>query len=543
MEIKEPQIGKKRDIFFTIWIVPIIALIVAGWFIYQYYSNLGPVIEIEFKTSGDLKEGQSQIKFKEVPVGVVEKIRLNERNGNVIITARMDKNVKPYLNETTKFWIVKPRIDFNGISGLETIMSGSYIKMFAKLGYEEKREFKGLDEPYIDTSKERGKIFHLFAEDSRNLKVTAPIYYKKIEVGEIRKIKLSKNGDGVDFDIFIKSPYYKYVKPNTKFWALDIFSVDFKGSSLNVDIAPASDVIRGGIAFDTALIYEKDKNVSKDHIFTLFKSKSEALQKYLGSYQKDKTYFEMIFNESINNLDIGSAVEFMGFNVGKIIDIKSRYNSNKKNIQSNILVSINTSSFSERLNKKEGFENLKKAVKEGLRAKIVSNFIGSGYIDLVFTEDKNSSLGKKGNFYSFPTISNDGKNMLKTAQEIMLMIKNMKLDKIAQRIDKILKNSEAPLKESIINIEKTTKSLQKIAKEFEKISSSKEMENLPQNLNETIKKLQTSLDSLNSLLKNSNDKLNGELSISLKNMNEAAKILQRVLLKVEKKPNSLIMGD
>ncbi len=543
MEIKEPKIGKKRDIFFTIWIVPIIALIVAGWFIYQYYANLGPVIEIEFKTSGDLKEGQSQIKFKDVPVGVVEKIKLKEDNGNVLIIARMDKNVKPYLNETTKFWIVKPRIDFNGISGLETIMSGTYIKMYAKLGYEEKREFKGLDEPYININDQKGKIFHLFAEDSRNLKIGAPVYYKKIEVGEIRKIKLDKSGNGVNFDIFIKSPYDKFVKPNTKFWTLDIFSVDFKGSSLNVDIAPASDVIRGGIAFDTTLMYEKNKTISKDHVFTLFKSRSKAMQKYLGVYQKNKLYFEMIFNENISKLDIGSDVEFMGFNVGKVIDIKSKYDPKNRNIQSNILAIINTSSFSDSFNSKEGLENLKQAVKDGLRAKISSTIIGNGYVDLIFTNDKNASITKRGKFYSFPTIANDGKDIIKDIQEIVLMIKNMKLDKISKEIEDILKTNKKPLNKTILNIEKTSKSMKKIAKEIDYLISLESVKNLPKNIEDSIKQLQISLKNLNKLLNSANGKLNDELSISLKNMNEAAKILQRVLLKVEKKPNSLIIGD
>ncbi|NPA81136.1 MAG: MCE family protein [Epsilonproteobacteria bacterium] len=543
MEIKEPKIGKKRDVFFSIWMVPVIAFIVAGWFMYQYYSNLGPTIEIEFKNSGNLKEGESKIKFKDVPVGVVEKIKLKEDNGNVLIIARMDKNVKPYLNETTKFWIVKPRIDFNGISGLETIMSGSYIKMYAKLGYEEKRKFKGLDEPYIDTEEQKGSVFHLFAQDSRNLKISAPVYYKKIEVGEIRKIKLDKNGQGVDFEIFVKSPYDKFVKPNTKFWALDIFSVDFRGSSLNVDIAPASDVIRGGVAFETTLVYDKSKSVPKDAVFTLYKSKSEALKKYLGSYEKKKKYFEMVFNENIAKLDIGAPVEFMGFTVGKVIDIKSRYDSKKRNIKSKVLTVINTSSFSDKLNSEEGFKNLKEAVSKGLRAKLSSTILQTGYIDLVFTENNDSSLNREGEFYSFPTVANEGKNIMKDIQEIVLMIKNMKLDKISHEIEDILKQNKKPIASTMINIEKTTKYLEKTAAQIQKLLSSKEIKSMPKSLDQTIKELQTSLKSLNKLLETSNTKLNDELSISLKNMNEAAKILQRVLLKVEKKPNSLIMGD
>ncbi len=546
MDVKKPKIGKKRDIFFSIWIVPITAFIVAGWFLYQYYSKIGPEITIEFKSIGNLQEGQSEIRFRDVPVGKVKKIKLKDDNEHVLVIAVMDKSVKPFLNENAKFWIVKPRIDLNGISGLETLVSGSYIQMYSKYGYEEKREFIGLDEPFVDTSDIKGSVFHLFAEDSRNLKVGSPIFYKKMEVGELQKMKLSKEGDGVEFTVFIKAPYDKFVKPNTNFWALDIISVNFSGSSLNVDIAPASDVIRGGIAFDTTLIYDQNTTLDKNHIFTLFKSRSETLKKHLGyNLNHSKYLFEMRFKESIANLNIGASIEFQGFSVGKVVDIKSRYDKNNMKIDSNVLTKIDLSAFSDKHDPKEGFENLKEAVKKGLRAKLTSSnpILNDQYIELIFTKDKNLFIRKKDKFFSFPTVKATETAITKDIKEILTKIKNLELEPILKNINDILSQNKQPIHQTILNLNKTIKSLDKVIGNINSFSASKEFQALPKEIKEAIISTQKAVTSLNKLLDTSNDQLTKEISLSLKNVNEAAKSLERVLIKVEKKPNSLIMGD
>ena len=40
--------SSKFNLIKSIWIVPFIALIIAGWLAYQYFSELGPQIKIIF---------------------------------------------------------------------------------------------------------------------------------------------------------------------------------------------------------------------------------------------------------------------------------------------------------------------------------------------------------------------------------------------------------------------------------------------------------------------------------------------------------------
>ena len=143
-KIPEVEIVKNRRLSISIWLIPIIALLISLWLAYQYFSQLGPEITIEFKSSSGLKVKQSQIKYRDVTIGTIKKITLKDGGESVIITARMNKDAKQLLNKDTKFWIVKPKIDKKGITGLETLVSGSYIQLHGTHGGTLKEHFTGM---------------------------------------------------------------------------------------------------------------------------------------------------------------------------------------------------------------------------------------------------------------------------------------------------------------------------------------------------------------------------------------------------------------
>ena len=75
------------------------------------------------------------LKFKNVPIGKVTKIYITEDIDGVVVVVRMNsKAAKPYMTEYAKFWIVKPEVGFSGISGLDTLLSGTYIDVYSQKG-------------------------------------------------------------------------------------------------------------------------------------------------------------------------------------------------------------------------------------------------------------------------------------------------------------------------------------------------------------------------------------------------------------------------
>ena len=112
-----------------IWIVPLVALLIGGWLAYKAVTEKGPTITITFKSAEGLEAGKTKIKFKDVEVGKVEKIRLGSDLSQVMVTAQLMKQAKDYLSENTRFWVVRARVAVGGVSGLGTLFSGAYIGM------------------------------------------------------------------------------------------------------------------------------------------------------------------------------------------------------------------------------------------------------------------------------------------------------------------------------------------------------------------------------------------------------------------------------
>jgi paraquat-inducible protein B len=170
-EIPEVEESTKFNFITSIWIVPFIALIIAGWLGYQHFAERGPEIEIIFHQNEGLVAGQSVVKFRNVPVGKVTKIYVEEGIDGVVVVVRMNSKIsKPYLTEHARFWIVKPEVGMSGVSGLDTLISGTYIDIYSKAGGKNfKEKFIGLTQPYRDSME--GEYFHLSSSDGENVSI------------------------------------------------------------------------------------------------------------------------------------------------------------------------------------------------------------------------------------------------------------------------------------------------------------------------------------------------------------------------------------
>ena len=122
----EALVQTKRS-FSIIWVVPIIALLIGGWLTFKSMSEKGPEITITFETADGLVAGKTTVKFKDVDVGKVTNLELNDDASGVVATVEMTNNASSYLTEKTQFWVVRAKVAAGEISGLGTLLSGAYI--------------------------------------------------------------------------------------------------------------------------------------------------------------------------------------------------------------------------------------------------------------------------------------------------------------------------------------------------------------------------------------------------------------------------------
>ncbi len=115
--------------FSVIWIIPIIALLITGWMLYQHQANKGHTIFIKMTDADGIIAGKTEVRVKSVKVGLVESLKLELAQNAVVAKVRILQPYRDLLAEDSSFWVVKPRIDESGISGMNTLLSGVYIEL------------------------------------------------------------------------------------------------------------------------------------------------------------------------------------------------------------------------------------------------------------------------------------------------------------------------------------------------------------------------------------------------------------------------------
>lgn len=231
-----------------IWLLPLIALVISGWLIYKNFIEEDFAIKIHFDSGSGLVAGKTKLKHKGVHIGVVSKFQLDDDLKGVTATIIVDKNAESALREDTRFWLVEPRISTQGISGLETLVAGSYISMIpghGKFCYE----FQGLKEPPPLPSDEPGLHLTLQTNDLGSIHQGAPVHFRKMIVGDVQNYNINSELNGIDINIHIKKEYKHLVKQNARFWNCSgiSFSGDLNGFKFQAD--SLASILSGGISF------------------------------------------------------------------------------------------------------------------------------------------------------------------------------------------------------------------------------------------------------------------------------------------------------
>ena len=538
-----PRVKESRgiQILTTVWLVPLIAMIIALWLGYQYYAKIGADIQISFRSNAGLVENQSLIKMRDVTVGMVTNISLSDNGKGVIIQARMNKEISNYLNDKAKFWIVHPDVGSNGISGLDTIVSGSYIELFGKKEEETTHHYIGLEEPPLD-DEARGEYYHLSAPNSYNISEGSHVYYRMMVVGRVERVGISPDGGHINFTIFVKDKYVSFINSQSKFYTRSAFSIDLSKGGLDMNLAPLSQLVHGGIAIYTPInTLENNNSIKRGEVFYLYQSYAKVKSKHLGFGGEDKIY-KVNFTTPTKNLKIGAPVEFQGFQVGHITDILSHYATKSRTVKSEVYILIHKDAFSN--------TKLKKLVDKGLKAQLATSLpvVGSQYIELKFDKSyhattKHATIKKEGNYDVLPTL-----NHTKTSPDIMAQVSSLldKLEKLPlenllisvtnlvnenrEPINRLLSNMD----NTLLGVDKTISGLDRSVDDLNVLTSQEEFINLPRTLENLIYNLDTTIASFNITVDNLNNfSSNQELHALPQNLNQAIFELENTLRNIQ----------
>lgn len=516
---------KRRWSIQLVWIIPIIAALIGGTLAVNAYLERGRTITISFKTGEGLEAGKTRIKYKDVDIGKVENIVIAEDRSHVIVTATVSSESTGILVEDTNFWVVRPRVYGGYISGLDTLLGGTYIGVDVGSSTEESRTFRGLEVPPVVTTDAKGTTFFLHAENLGSLNITSPIFFRRLRVGQVVAYDLDDSGQSVTFTIFINSPYDRFVKTNSVFWHASGVDLSLSAAGLKVNTESLVAILLGGVAFETPKNGVETTSVPANTTFSLFANHDEA-EKHAESART----FRLVFRDSVQGLSINSPIEFQGVPLGEVEDIALEFNSRRKQFY----VVVEAKLYLERLYGKQSHalarqENIRAIVdglvERGLRAQLGSSNLLTGQRHIIL-DFAHAAQKTKINWGTkppeFPT-SGTGENDLRET-----------LTRIAGKIDKM------PLEETVEEVRSSVRSLNEALNSADKLLKRVDKELVPE--------ARAVLDQARAAIRDAGKVLSPDAPVhhdlrdTLQELSRAARSVRVLSDFLERHPESLIRG-
>lgn len=319
-----------------IWVVPLVALALGGWLMWKTWSEQGPSITIRFPDAAGLAVNKTTVRYKDMEIGTVTGLRMSADLTEVVVTARLTQGWARYLTTEAKFWVVKPRVTAGRVTGLGTLISGSFIGMQPGRSGERQRDFEGLTSPPGVPSGTPGAHFILHADDLGSLDIGSPVYFRRVRVGEVDSYALAEEGEHVEVRVFVHAPYDERVTGATRFWNASGLDISLSAEGLRVDSQSLVSLVLGGIAFGALEEDPAAKPAPDGTDFRLFASRTEAREREYASKER----FVLHFRDSVRGLSVGAPVEFQGIRIGQVLDLRLEFNAETLEFRIPVLVEL-----------------------------------------------------------------------------------------------------------------------------------------------------------------------------------------------------------
>lgn len=440
--------------FSIVWIIPLVALVIGAWLAIQAINEKGPSITITFASADGLEAGKTKIKFKDVEIGQVESIALNDDASKVLVNAKMVKGSEPFLTDQTKFWVVRPRISGGSITGLSTVLSGAYIGIDGSKNGEPTNSFMGLEAPPVVRFDHPGRYFRIISESLNSLDVGSPVYYRQIQVGQVVGYNLNTEGTGVEIRIFIEAPHFTKVTENTRFWNASGFDISLSAQGLQVDTQSLVSIINGGIAFDLPKESQPGAEAKENTPYHLYINRGATQEKHYTI----RHYYKLLFDESVRGLSVGAPVELYGIKVGEVVDLKLEFDIDRKKFVVPVTVALEPERVSS--SKKEKalaiIENnpgfiIKDLVEErGLHGQLQSANLLTGQlmVNLVFVANPlKSTLLTRDGLPVLPTLPGSFQRLQEGLSKIIANLERVKFDQLSDELQRTLKQTQTAVAE------------------------------------------------------------------------------------------------
>ena len=496
----------------VVWLVPVLALSVSLGVAYSNYVNQGTLIEISFENASGVTADETVIKYRDVIVGRVEKVEFAEGLTEVLVHARIDKTVAPYLDDDAQFWVVRPDVSVRGITGLDTVLGGVYIDgSWATEADVAQYEFVGLEDPPQTRSGQRGTVISLRARDGSALSQGAPILHKGITVGDLGTPRLSFNGKDVIVDAFIQYPYDQRITSNTRFWDTSGFSLNLGPTGVSLDVNSIASLIEGGIAFDT--VVSGGRPVRDSQIFDLFFDEETARSSLYSNPNQNAEVLDIdvLFDGSVRGLSAGSEVRFQGIRIGTVTDLSAAVVTDQREqairLRTNLAIEPSRLGLGTDATPDDALAFLDGLVADGLRARMITGNILSGSLQVelvqvatappaVLTRDADG----KG---IIPTTKSEITDVAATAEDVLERINDLPIEELMSGAIDMMGSFERLANDE--DLRAVPSSVSALLDEARNLVGGEDVQAVPADLRAAVSEMRDTIAGLNTVIAGAND--------------------------------------
>ncbi|SMY09537.1 PqiB family protein [Flavimaricola marinus] len=489
----------------VVWLVPFAALAIALGVAWQTYNDRGPLIEIVFDNAAGVAKGETELRYRDVAIGLVETVKFTEALDQVIVGVRVDKDVAPYVDAESEFWVVRPEVTTQGVSGLDTVLSGVYLQgnWDDRIG-EPQSTFEGLADAPLLVGGQQGLSIVLRSNDG-SLSGNTPILYKGVEVGQVGTANVSSDGFSVEAVAVVYSPYDNLVTDQTRFWDTSGFSLSIGTSGAAVDFESLASLIAGGVTFDT---FVSGASLARDDTtFTVYGDAGAARASIFDRSEGATVDIMAIFDGNVSGLVTGAAVELNGLRIGEVSGLngvieETPSGSNFVRLQTILSIQPSRLGLDGATNAEDALTFLQEQVDQGLRARLVSGSILTGGLKVQLASVANvppASMNINARpFPIIPVADSEISDVSLTAQGALDRLNELPIEELLQSATDFLSNASVLVGSA--ETQQVPADISALLAEIRTVVGSPAIQSLPDQLGNVMTDLETTMSEVRVIL-------------------------------------------
>ena len=438
----------RRPRFSFVWLVPLIAALIAAYLGYRTVLQEGPLLTVTFASGDGITAAQTQVKFKAVALGTVESVDLSSDNSRVVVRVRMNNIGARFLTSHARFWVVRPNFTGGNLSGLDTLVSGAYIAVDPGLpGGQYQDHFTGLEGPPGVRSDQPGQTYQLRTNSIGSLVAGSPVFYRDIVVGEVLGYDIGNGLGPVTVNVFVRAPFDHLIRPQSHFWKSSGITAQLQNGGFHIEFQSLQAIISGGVTFDLPLEGENSAPSPNNAVFPLFESREDAES---AGYQKQIPVVAY-FTSSVAGLTRGASVDVLGIQVGVVKNVKLIIDPYAGTARVRVFMDLQpervlqAGQFPKTLNPDQVLQNM---VNQGLRAQLgtISYVTGQKEITLAWVAGaKPVQISAEDGALLIPSQSGGLDNIISSVGSLSNNLSKVDFNKLSNNLNKLLVTANGTL--------------------------------------------------------------------------------------------------